>query len=332
MNILVVRAGALGDTLMATPVVRALGERYPDASIDVLCSNAAKALLEFHPRVDRLFSLKWRNLPYAISLEKRRLRKQLRARDYDMAVLLERAPRYRELLDKAGIREIRSFRESPFDPKAHAIENNLRAAGVPGSTDMELVVSENDERKAQAFLDGLGRPLVGLHVGYGPRGKKRDQSVRLKGWALENFIELGEKLVADGASIVLTGSADDRPDVDKLAARVPARDLAGQTSVRELAAIIQRLDLFVSVDSGPAHMAAAVGTPLVVLWGPAILEQVRPMSSTSPVRVLRHVVPCAPCYETPLMKTCQQNICMEGITPERVLSDARALLGRRSDR
>ena len=332
MNILVVRAGALGDTLMATPVVRALGERYPDASIDVLCSNAAKALLEFHPRVDRLFSLKWRNLPYAISLEKRRLRKQLRARDYDMAVLLERAPRYRELLDKAGIREIRSFRESPFDPKMHAIENNLRAAGVPGSTDMELVVSDNDERKAQAFLDGLGRPLVGLHVGYGPRGKKRDQSVRLKGWALENFIELGEKLVADGASIVLTGSADDRPDVDKLAARVPARDLAGQTSVRELAAIIQRLDLFVSVDSGPAHMAAAVGTPLVVLWGPAILEQVRPMSSTSPVRVLRHVVPCAPCYETPLMKTCQQNICMEGITPERVLSDARALLGRRSDR
>jgi len=317
---------------MATPVVRALGERYPDASIDVLCSNAAKALLEFHPRVDRLFSLKWRNLPYAISLEKRRLRKQLRARDYDMAVLLERAPRYRELLDKAGIREIRSFRESPFDPKMHAIENNLRAAGVPGSTDMELVVSDNDERKAQAFLDGLGRPLVGLHVGYGPRGKKRDQSVRLKGWALENFIELGEKLVADGASIVLTGSADDRPDVDKLAARVPARDLAGQTSVRELAAIIQRLDLFVSVDSGPAHMAAAVGTPLVVLWGPAILEQVRPMSSTSPVRVLRHVVPCAPCYETPLMKTCQQNICMEGITPERVLSDARALLGRRSDR
>ncbi len=332
MNILVVRAGALGDTLMATPVVRALGERYPDASIDVLCSNAAKALLEFHPRVDRLFSLKWRNLPYAISLEKRRLRKQLRARDYDMAVLLERAPRYRELLDKAGIREIRSFRESPFDPKMHAIENNLRAAGVPGSTDMELVVSDNDERKAQAFLDGLGRPLVGLHVGYGPRGKKRDQSVRLKGWALENFIELGEKLVADGSSIVLTGSADDRPDVDKLAARVPARDLAGQTSVRELAAIIQRLDLFVSVDSGPAHMAAAVGTPLVVLWGPAILEQVRPMSSTSPVRVLRHVVPCAPCYETPLMKTCQQNICMEGITPERVLSDARALLGRRSDR
>ena len=328
VNILVVRAGALGDTLMATPVVRALGERYPDASIDVLCSDAAVVLLELHPRVDRLFSLKWRNLPYAISPEKRRLAKQLRARHYDLAVLLERAPRYRELLDRADIGEIRSFRESPFDPKAHAIENNLRAAGIHGSTDMELVVSENDERKAHEFLDGLGRPLVGLHVGYGPRGKKRDQSMRLKGWALENFIELGERLVEDGANLVLTGSADDRPDVNKLSARVPARDIAGRTSVRELAAVIQKLDLFVSVDSGPAHMAAAVGTPLVVLWGPAILEQVRPMSSTSPVTVVRHAVPCAPCYDTPLMKTCQQNICMEGITTGKVFSDARRLLGR----
>ena len=311
---------------MATPVVRALGERYPDASIDVVCSAPARALLELHPRVDRLFSLKWRNLPYAISWEKRRLEKQLRARDYDFAVLLERAPRYRELLDKAGIREIRSFRESPFDPETHAIENNLRAAGVHGSTDMELVVSEDDERRAEEFLDGLSRPLVGLHVGYGPRGKKRDQSVRLKGWALDNFIELGENLSADGANIVLTGSAEDRPDVDKLSARIRARDVAGRTSVRELAAIIQRLDLFVSVDSGPAHMAAAVGTPLVVLWGPAILAQVAPMSSTSPVTVVRHVVPCAPCYDTPLMKTCRQNICMEGITPANVLAHARSLL------
>lgn len=250
---------------MATPVVRALAQRYPDASIDVVCSAGATALLELHPRVNRLFSLKWRNLPYAISLEKHRLQKQLRARDYDFAVLLERAPRYRELLDKAGIREIRSFLESPFDPQTHAIENNLRAAGVHGSTDMELVVSENDERSAEEFLDGLGRPLVGLHVGYGPRGKKRDQSIRLKGWALENFIELGEKLVEDGVSIVLTGSVEDRRDVDKLSARVQARDIAGRTTVRELAAVIQNLDLFVSVDSGPAHIAAAVGTPLVVL-------------------------------------------------------------------
>ena len=96
MNILVVRAGALGDTLMATPVIRALGERYPDASLDVLCSSSARPLLELHPRVDRLFSLKWRNLPYVVSVEKLRLARALGARRYHFAVLLERAPRYRQ--------------------------------------------------------------------------------------------------------------------------------------------------------------------------------------------------------------------------------------------
>jgi heptosyltransferase-2 len=328
VNVLVVRAGALGDTLMATPVVRALAKRYPDASIDVLCSKAAMPLLELHPRVDLLFALKWRNLPYGLSMEKRNLAKRLRARDYDVAVLLERAPRYRELLERAGITEIRSFRESPFDPTAHASVNNLRAAGFDEDepADMELVLSVQDKERATELLGGLAGPVVGLHVGYGPRGKKSDQSQRLKGWALENFIELGNRLVADGASLVLTGSEEDLPDVNALASRVPSRIVTGRTSVRELGAVIHALDLFVSVDSGPAHMAAAVGTPLIVLWGPAILEQVQPMSTTSSVTVLRHPVPCAPCYDTPLMKTCRQNICMEGITPAEVLDAARQCL------
>jgi ADP-heptose:LPS heptosyltransferase len=315
---------------MATPVVRALGARYPDASIDVLCSEAAMALVERHPRVDLAFSLKWRNLPFAISLEKRKLAKRLRARHYEFAVLLERAPRYRELLERADITEIRSFRESPFDPELHATVNNMRVAGFDGdaNTDMELVVAVDDEHRAEQLLEGLGRPVVGLHVGYGPRGKKRDQSQRLKGWALENFIELGNGLVEEGAAIVLTGSVEDLADVHELASHVPARVVAGRTSVRELGAVIGKLDLFISVDSGPAHMAAAVGTPLVVLWGPAIVEQVRPMSSTSPVTVLRHPVPCAPCYDTPLMKTCRRNICMEGITSAEVLEAARRSLAR----
>lgn len=322
-NILVVRAGALGDTLMATPVLRSLGERYPDAALDVLCSAGARPLVELLPRVERVFTLKWRNVPYAVSLEKRRLVRALGERGYRFAVLLERAPRYRTLLEKAGIDEVKSFRESPFDASAHAIVNNLRAAGVEGGTDMDLVLSDDDENRARELLAGLEAPLVGIHIGYGPRRKKKVQAQRLKGWAVENFAAVAGALVDDGASVVLTGSPEDRADVDAIASRVPVHVLAGRTSVRELGAVIAKLDLFISVDSGPAHMAAALGTPLVVLWGPAILEQVRPLSSTSPVTVLRHPVPCAPCYDTPLMKMCRRNICMEGITPADVLEAAR---------
>jgi ADP-heptose:LPS heptosyltransferase len=83
--------------------------------------------------------------------------------------------------------------------------------------------------------------------------------------------------------------------------------------------LIRHLDVFVSVDSGPAHIAAAVGTPLVVLWGPGILAQTRPIAETGSVEIVREAVGCAPCYGTPMMKACRRNICMEGITPDRVL-------------
>ena len=169
-----------------------------------------------------------------------------------------------------------------------------------------------------------------MHVGYGPRSRKERQSERLKGWSLENWSRLARRFVDRGARLVFTGSREDQDDVAAVLARLPsptlARNLSGRTSVRELAAVLEKLDLFVSVDSGPAHLAAALGTPLVVLWGPAILEQVRPMSSRSAVTILRHPPPCAPCYGTPLMKTCPRNVCMEAIAPEEVAAIAERLL------
>jgi heptosyltransferase-2 len=334
-RILVVRAGALGDTLMVTPLLRALRENFENAEIDVVSSRLAADLLELAPKVGRRFSLRYRNLPYSISPEKRKLVRELRARDYDFAVLLERAAHYRLLLERAGIQDVRSFRETPFDPRAHAIVNNLRAAGFEergARLDMEVFLSEDDRVRATALSSGIHRPKIGIHVGYGPRGKKRNQSERLKGWPSGSFTEVAAGLLERGASLVFTGSREDRGDVDTIRERLPrdasAISLAGRTTVRELAAVIQGLDVLVSVDSGPAHLAAAVGTPLVVLWGPAILEQVRPLSSRSPVTLLRHPPPCAPCYETPLMKTCPRNVCMESITPREVLASVEALLDR----
>jgi ADP-heptose:LPS heptosyltransferase len=73
-------------------------------------------------------------------------------------------------------------------------------------------------------------------------------------------------------------------------------------------------------------MAAAIGTPLVVLWGPGIEAQTRPLSTSTPIRILNAHVPCAPCYGTPQMKLCVRNICMEQIQPAEVLSAAADLL------
>jgi ADP-heptose:LPS heptosyltransferase len=315
---------------MVTPLLRALRRKHPEAELDVLCSRLASDLLELTPGVARRFPLHHRNLPYPLSLEKQRIVRELRRRGYDRAILLERAERYRKLLERAGISSIQSFRETPFDPRKHAIVNNLNAAGLePAHLDMEVFLSDEDRKEASELLTMLAEsPRVGIHIGYGPRGKKKHQSERLKGWALENFVEAARELSGRGLGLVFTGSLEDRRDVEQVIQRLraPALDLTGRTPLRVLAAVIQKLDAFVSVDSGPAHLAAAVATPLVVLWGPAIFEQVRPISTRSPVVVLRHPPPCAPCYETPLMKTCPRNVCMEAIKPAEVVERVEGLL------
>ncbi len=330
-RILVVRVGALGDTLMATPTARALRSVHAGARIDFLASAAAAPLLRRNPDIDRVHVLKGRNIPFWLSVEKRRLARRLGQTGYSFAVLLESAPRYRVLLERAGLTEIRGFRETPFDPDLHSAANNIRAAGLDWTQfplEPEVVVDTRDRETARRLLADLEPPVVGLHAGYGPARKKKNQTERLKGWSALQFIRLGGMLVEAGASVVLTGSAEDRAEAERIAAALPdrrVRVLAGRTTLDELAGVLAEIRLLVSVDSGPAHLAAAVGTPLVVLWGPAKLQQVRPLSRTAPVTVVRRSVPCAPCYDTPAMKSCRRNICMQLITPASVMKEVREL-------
>ena len=328
MQILVARIGALGDTLMATPTVTALKRQYPLAQVDFLCSHKAASLLENNSEVGRVIPLRQRNVPFWLSPEKQRLAWRLRRTDYDFAVLLEGAKRYQSFLQRSGIAEIRSFDQTPFDPSQHAILNNIRVSGLNPANyphDMRLETNSRHRAGVDSWLDSLPRPLVGIHVGYGPSRKKTGQQNRLRGWGLENFTHVASQLIGQGAGIVFTGSSGDRPQVERMVQRLPPGKfcvLAGCTRLSQLMLVIDRLQLLISVDSGPAHMAAALGTPLVVVWGPGKLAQTGPFSSRSPVVVIQHPVPCAPCYDTPAMRSCRFNACMQGIPPKRVIKAA----------
>ncbi len=198
---------------------------------------------------------------------------------------------------------------------------------------MDLPLAPGDEAAADEILRDLPPPRVGIHVGWGPQGRKRRQARRLRGWNRDNFVQLIRRLTErEEISVVLTGSAEDARDAELVCGRISTgrvTSIAGLTRVRELAAVIKKLDLLISVDSGPCHMAAAIGTPLIVLWGPGRLEQTRPLSSTTPIRIIRHEIPCAPCQSTPMQKSCRNNLCMEAISPEEVYSAARSLIPTR---
>lgn len=333
-RILVVRAGAIGDTLFATPLVRALRRTYPEAYLVFLCSRAAHDLMKYHPGLDRVLTLGDRHVPAWLSREKSRLFRELKRLNLDWAIVLESHPGLLNVARRAGAARtiaykplpgVEGFEQAGFDPTKHAIENNLAAAEPlalePAGLEMELYYPAAfdhhvEERLAAAGI-GKSDRLAGLHAGWG-RGKRNHsiEETRLRSWPPDRFAQVARWLVESAsARVVLTGSPADKPLTAFIAreAGVPCLDLAGRLSVLELAALIRRLDLYVTIESGPAHMAAALGTPLVTLVGPSIWEQTRPLASTGPLRVLYERVPCAPCYNTPLMKSCRDNICMKQI-------------------
>ncbi len=324
-RILLARIGALGDTLMALPVAQALKSRSPSPAVDLLCSASVAPLVDLCTQLDRVYPLQQRNVPYRLSREKQRLVKILKKQGYSQAVLMESAQHFFTILHETGIQEISSYLDFPFDPGLHSVENNLRLAGLeawsefPARIDLDL--SSPSCQGFESDLEGLERPFVGIHPGYGPPRRRRGQTARLKGWPRASFIRLAQALQQRGASVIITGSSKDTRDARTIADRLDpkrTRMLAGKTTLPQLAGLIEQLDLLLSVDSGPAHLGAALGTSLVVLWGPAKWVQTRPLPTTSPLKLIRRNVPCSPCYDTPAMKSCRRNICMQSIRVESV--------------
>ncbi len=333
-RILLARIGALGDTIMALPVAQALKANTPSYSIEFLCSTSTAPLVELSPPIDRVYRLSHRNIPYRLSREKQKLSVRLGDQQYSHAILMESAPRFLKLLSAIGLSQIRSYVNQPFDAQLHSIENNLRLAGLDAGAinpfEIELDLSASSCIGFKEHLEGLPRPVVGIHPGYGPPGRKNNQTAKLRGWPQSSFVRVSQSLQKLGASIIITGSALDVPDAHCIAAALEpmqTRILAGQTTLPQLAGLLSELDLFLSVDSGPAHLCAAVKTPLIVLWGPGKWVQTRPVSSGAAVELLRKPLPCSPCYDLPAMKSCRRNICMELVRPEEVFDTCRRLLG-----
>ncbi|MGH9431135.1 MAG: glycosyltransferase family 9 protein [Terriglobia bacterium] len=347
-RILVVRIGAIGDTLMTTPAVRALRHQFPGAYLGFLCSPAAYPVLQHNPHLDRVVPLAHWRVPRWLSSARRRALNGLRKDGFSALLVLESDARLLGIVRGAGAKRVIAygalaeeggFERAAFNPQQHMIENHLQAAGKlgaqPAGQDMDLGYPPALEAALWEKLsrEGIRKAgiLAGIHAGWGGRKHSLNET-RLRSWPPHRFAEIVRSLVNQmGASMVLTGSARDWPLnqlIVKLAG-VPCLNLAGRLSLLEGAALLRRLDVYLTVDSGPAHMAAALGTPLVTLWGPGIFQQTSPRGTRGPIRILNHHVHCAPCYGTPLMKSCRDNICMTEIETREVLGAVQQMLASR---
>ena len=192
---------------------------------------------------------------------------------------------------------------------------------------LEFPLYEEDYAEAAALLKLLPtgrRPWIGLHVGARPPARR---------WPLEHFAALADELVRSfNAEVLLTGSPDEKTTVRSVLERMETRaiNLAGKTSLGGLAALMRKLDLFVSNDTGPAHLTVAVDCPSVTIFGPADPQRWAPLDRERHP-IVRYGVACSPCgyWQCPI-----DHRCLRWISPAMVLEAVEGLLpvGMRSSR
>jgi len=187
--------------------------------------------------------------------------------------------------------------------------------------EFQIIPSDEDEAVGQSLLADAMRPRVALH----PAARWRT-----KLWEAARWRDLAGALQRQGVQVILTGSQGDQPLGAAIAQGLdpPPLSLMGRVSLKQLAVVLREVDLAVTVDSGPMHIAAAVGTPVLALFGPTDPLRTGPLG---PGRVLRRDLACSPC----LQRRCQlpdTYLCMRDLQVREVLGAARDVLGSRTRR
>lgn len=365
-HILVVKLAGIGDLLLATPALRALRESYPQATIDLLVTPDSAGLLNSWEVIDRVIVLDKYLFDYPQQiimqpqnlLRLRLLWRDLRMGKYDAVLLMHHltlpfgrlkyqilaratGARWRVGLDNGHGRFLNVRVKDDGFGAMHEAEYNMAIAEAVGATihskQLELPLSEEERRQAWHLVYGEQRsdevphPIIAMHPGAGGYSTARR-------WAPERFAQLADTLYHDvGGQVLLVGGPEEcelhQHIMSMMHSQVPVRSLAGKGSIKVTAAVLELADLFIGNDAGPMHLAAAVGTPTVAIfglsnhkaWGPYTGE-----SSGKRAAVVRLDLSCMPCfYRNHLLGTpegCATRDCLAWLGVDPVATAARRLL------
>ncbi len=340
-RILVIKLRYLGDVLLATPVLRALRERYPEAHLAMAVNRGTEDIVKRNPDLNEVLVVERGGLGtqfrFLGEIRRRKFDCVIDLTDGDRAAILARlsgAPvriglneehRWRGLLYTAVAR--------PESSVAHRIERDLetvRSLGLEPKASLPVLrTSDQDDQDAARLLDEIaGEPLS-----KGTRSLIMFQPGArywFKAWPVERFADLANRLTErEDSRVLIGGHAQEQTLADQIAARTRSKPvvLVGRTTVLQYAAILKRCALFVGNDNGPMHMAAALGVPVVALFGPSNPAEWGPRGART--EVLYKGLDCRRCFHP----TCTrgEESCMKQINLEEVFAAATKLLGRRSE-
>ena len=346
-RILLIKPSSLGDVVHALPVLHGLRRRYPNARIDWLLSSSLAPLLEGHGELDGLVLFDRRNygriaFSPSVAVEFVRFVRRLRASRYDLVIDLQGLFRTGFLARASGVpirigfadaKEGASFfynHHSPSVPaETHAVDRNYSVARLLGFDDVPIEfhspLTHGDRAEADRLLRKAGfddAPLVAVVPG---------ARWETKVWLPERFTETIVELQAGhDVRCVLLGGPDETARCAQIAAacRDAPINLAGQTSLRILAAVLAKADAVLCHDSGAMHVAVALDRPVVCLIGPTNPARTGPYRR--PNDVVRLNLDCAPCYLRKLSQCRFEHRCMKELETTRVVKAVRRLLPRQA--
>jgi heptosyltransferase-1 len=367
-NILLIKLSALGDVVQTLPVLNKLRQRYPKARIDWLVAPPVDELLRHNPAITGTieFSRGEKIASLAPFVGAARLIATLRAARYDLVLDLQSQLRsavfafasgapvrigfdkpradlwtslQRQIPDEARKHAWQGAREGSWLAythhiavpalDTHPVERNLGVAPLlgldGGAADFSFPLPQEALTRIDALLDYYGIAKARL-IAMAP-----GTSWETKRWRSEAFAEVAQNFLKKGCAVTLVGSENERGVCDEVAGLAPGVvNLAGETTISELGALIRRASICVTNDSGPMHLAAALDRPVVGIFGPTDTLWAGPYHRDG--AVLRADLPCSPCYLRELRRCMFGHACMKDVTAAAVTERIDGILAKQPAR
>lgn len=309
-KICIMHQASIGDTLLATPVYRAIKKNFPQVEVIAVTSSAGFELLQGSPYIDTLVKYK-KGDPVLPVIKKIWRADAALILDYHyrnalfafLAMIPKRIGRGKDFINC----KVEELPDETFEPKKYL--SLLKPLGI-SSDDLSFikpVATEEEKIRAEKLVNEIKIP-----------GKKFILIVpyslsRLKDWSEKNYLEIIKRLKDEGHAVAILGGKNERELIQK---NFPNEKIfSGETNLRESAEIISHADLQISGCTAMLHVCSTTETPAVALYGPTSPAQWAPKKNC---KIISHNLPCSPCYNVAGKPPCENNKCINEISVEEV--------------
>lgn len=323
-KILIIRCGALGDLVYSTSVLDALRLEYgEDIKIDFVSTPSSSKLFEYDKRVNKIFFLKHKKIPIFFSSQKKAIINESKKEPYDILINFEMGKQFKSLVENiVAKRKIGWFSENINITKIHMVEickefySSIVSKENLGNSFPRLI-GENFEK----IQEKLSLPNEYIIISPSNSHNKK-KGINYRAWRHENWKEF-LNLLPKEMKIVVIGAKGEEHFFEPLKPyNSNVIDLVGKISIPQMVSIIEKAKALVVTDTGTAHIASAVNTPVFCLIGPTPAVQTGPYKTPfNEVTIISAGLECSPCYKTEVMKACKDNLCMKNISAKMVIDE-----------